>query len=710
MAKDPKKTIKEINEELGYLDDQLISISNTLSNTVKKAMDSLKGETEEVADVFKNKLKKSISDIVKDSDKILDLTVQLTQGAAKLSDIQKTRNNLELKELSVKRNLQILENLNLLTADERVKKESELKDAIEKQTKILAEQEKIALKIQKNMGLTGKIMTGISKIPILGNLINSQKILSKVQKEAAKDESTRTSVFKTGLKAVGSSIKENLADPAVRVGGAFTLLVKIAKFFIDAMFGADKKITDIAKNFSISKEAAAGIYQNLTKSKDSLDTIYKTTGNIVEAFNDLTRLSDFVSFATTKQVESQIVLTKQLGLTNEEALDTQRLFAINNLEADKGVDITYNQIAAFYKQNKLLVDGRKVLTEVGKLSKLIQINFKGNYKELVNTVLEAKKLGFSLDQVSRIGESLLNFEQSISSEIEAELVTGRELNLEEARRYALNNDLLGLTKEIGRQGITYERFTRMNRIQQESIAKSLGLQANELADSLYKTKVIDKVAKGTTDDLRKRADIAEKANNLDEAFRLRRLASSIEQGVVDGKSLEASQKQASIQEQFEISLERVKQLFSDLVTGQTLDKLVNYFERIVVSLEKGKSLASILFFGPASSEELKASKPGESLDETRARLAYNKVNKIKSGAASYGAVKAVPQTELALGGIARKPVRALIGEAGPEAVVPLDKFYAKMDELITEVKKGGNVYLDANKVGTAMTVGTYKIS
>jgi hypothetical protein len=523
MAKDPKKTIKEINEELGYLDDQLISISNTLSNTVKKAMDSLKGETEEVADVFKNKLKKSISDIVKDSDKILDLTVQLTQGAAKLSDIQKTRNNLELKELSVKRNLQILENLNLLTADERVKKESELKDAIEKQTKILAEQEKIALKIQKNMGLTGKIMTGISKIPILGNLINSQKILSKVQKEAAKDESTRTSVFKTGLKAVGSSIKENLADPAVRVGGAFTLLVKIAKFFIDAMFGADKKITDIAKNFSISKEAAAGIYQNLTKSKDSLDTIYKTTGNIVEAFNDLTRLSDFVSFATTKQVESQIVLTKQLGLTNEEALDTQRLFAINNLEADKGVDITYNQIAAFYKQNKLLVDGRKVLTEVGKLSKLIQINFKGNYKELVNTVLEAKKLGFSLDQVSRIGESLLNFEQSISSEIEAELVTGKELNLEEARRYALNNDLLGLTKEIGRQGITYERFTRMNRIQQESIAKSLGLQANELADSLYKTKVIDKVAKGTTDDLRKRADIAEKANNLDEAFRLRRL-------------------------------------------------------------------------------------------------------------------------------------------------------------------------------------------
>ena len=65
---------------------------------------------------------------------------------------------------------------------------------------------------------------------------------------------------------------------------------------------------------------------------------------------------------------------------------------------------------------------------------------------------------------------------------------------------------------------------------------------------------------------------------------------------------------------------------------------------------------------------------------------------------------------MAAGGIVRKPTRALVGEAGPEAVVPLNKFYAKMDELITAVNKGGNVYLDSQKVGTAITVGTYKIS
>ena len=70
---------------------------------------------------------------------------------------------------------------------------------------------------------------------------------------------------------------------------------------------------------------------------------------------------------------------------------------------------------------------------------------------------------------------------------------------------------------------------------------------------------------------------------------------------------------------------------------------------------------------------------------------------------------AVGEKAMAIGGIVNKPTKALVGEAGPEAVIPLDKFYAKLDELIAVVKQGGDVYLDATKVGTAMAVSTYKV-
>ena len=47
---------------------------------------------------------------------------------------------------------------------------------------------------------------------------------------------------------------------------------------------------------------------------------------------------------------------------------------------------------------------------------------------------------------------------------------------------------------------------------------------------------------------------------------------------------------------------------------------------------------------------------------------------------------------------------AIVGEAGPEAVIPLNEFYAKFDELIDAVKQGGDVYLDGNKVGYSLAL------
>jgi hypothetical protein len=72
---------------------------------------------------------------------------------------------------------------------------------------------------------------------------------------------------------------------------------------------------------------------------------------------------------------------------------------------------------------------------------------------------------------------------------------------------------------------------------------------------------------------------------------------------------------------------------------------------------------------------------------------------------------------MAEGGIVTKPTNAIIGEAGPEAVIPLNKnlnvnldpLIQKIDELISAVKQGGNVYLDSNKVGQAHNIGAVKV-
>jgi hypothetical protein len=84
-----------------------------------------------------------------------------------------------------------------------------------------------------------------------------------------------------------------------------------------------------------------------------------------------------------------------------------------------------------------------------------------------------------------------------------------------------------------------------------------------------------------------------------------------------------------------------------------------------------------------------------------------------------------PKVKLAEGGIVDKPTNALIGEAGPEAVIPLNsnkangvlgnndtlvKEFQEMKQILTAIlNKNSVITLDGNKMGTAMAVGSYRI-
>jgi hypothetical protein len=70
-----------------------------------------------------------------------------------------------------------------------------------------------------------------------------------------------------------------------------------------------------------------------------------------------------------------------------------------------------------------------------------------------------------------------------------ELLTGKSINLEQARLYALNNDIAGLTKEIGNNQEIIESFSSGNRIQQDAIAKTLGLSREEMSKMIYNQQI-----------------------------------------------------------------------------------------------------------------------------------------------------------------------------------------------------------------------------
>jgi hypothetical protein len=281
----------------------------------------------------------------------------------------------------------------------------------------------------------------------------------------------------------------------------------------------------------------------------------------------------------------------------------------------------------------------------------------------------------------------------------------------------------------------------MNRIQQEAIAKALGMSASELGDSLYKQELINKVAGDQINKLKEEAKILKASNNARDVAKglaKEQQAIDLQNAIMSGQTLEQAQRSLTAQQKFTASLEQVQEIFSDLVTGGTLDKLADIIKSFADTLSSGGSLYEL--FGESdltknvrkqrTTSSLKTISELESKDKTslsEAEIAklqeaknyikeqnlrtqkiddeYNKLTR-ETAAVDVG-------TKFADGGIVTKPItNATVGEAGPEAIIPLSALMSEFKEmraLLSQlVNKEGVVYLDSNKVGTAMAMGTYK--
>jgi hypothetical protein len=762
-----KDVEKEIKDLASIAEVAFKNVSANIKDIFADALSS----GEKVLSSLSKDMQRNINSLAKESNNLIINQSRINKGLITSKDISKQLlNNEEKLYLLEQQRASTLQAINddiTLSGEEKnqlVKNTNKEYFQAVNYNKILVdklkEQEEQTKLIEKRTGITAKTLMGLKKIPILGDILNIDKGL----------ENMSTKALETGnvFKLLGAGIKG--AFEGIEKASVILALVAAAKKLYDfikgAMFAVDERVTKLAKGLMISKDGASAIYKSFTQSKFSIESIYNTTKDVNEAFTDLTELTDFATTSTKEMVEAQIILTKNIGLSKEQAFGVQEAFANSNIEADKGTDIVYNQIAAFANQNKMVSTGKAIFNDIAKTSKLIQINFKGNLGSLVKTTLEAKKLGLTLDQVSKAGSSLLNFEESISSELEAELLTGKDINLEKARLYALNHDIAGLTQEISNQGITQESFANMNVIQQESIAKAYGMQVDEMGEMLYKANVLKKVGGQDLENKRKIADELERQGNISESINLRNEIAQLEQGILSGKSLKDAEKATSAQENFNQALEQAKEIFSDLVTSGYLDKLSKVIKNFADTFSEGAA-GAITGTGKDQAKEKRGAKSAEKFSselkgDEKTKYEAGLQEKLNSETDLQRLINLIvqPITTLTMSGeerikraqtqliaeyhedftknnpqsstlqptsmnvkdftIRSLPEDTLVGMGGTalgrtdemvKLLIQQNQHLDKQNTLLASINnKEGTIVLEGTKIGTAMNVGGYKVT
>ena len=260
----------------------------------------------------------------------------------------------------------------------------------------------------------------------------------------------------------------------------------ILAFALKSLFTANQQITDIGKSTESSAASAYDFRMQMSLAAASSNDLRVNSETLLKANK---ALNDELGLAIQYDAERLIPLAKIL---DAQVLTTAQAAKYNQLANNTGQTVQEtlkgSEAAVNAVNNELgtRVSLKKVMEATATTSGQVKAQLGGSSEAISRAVVTAKALGFELEQIAGIGKKLLSFEESIGAELKAELLTGKQLNLEKARMAALTGDYETLTKEINANVGSFAEYSNMNVLQQDAIAKAVGMTSDSLSEALLK--------------------------------------------------------------------------------------------------------------------------------------------------------------------------------------------------------------------------------
>lgn len=464
---DPKelqKHLDDLNDELNKVNDKIIDIGENLTKSMRDELITSVQNSRRLA----NNLSQS-KDISKD---LKDIQGQLNKAIEKNEKISISRSIAEKK-------------LNKAIQDGDM--------ALEKRYK--KEFARYTTQLKLNEGIEDQIRK-LSQI-------------AEAEAEATIEKKKQNSL--TGV------LKKNLAE-AFKPFTEMLTLAGVFKVIIDGALRFNKTSVEIGKNIGYSASESNRVATNLKNTAQYSGDINMTLANVAGAMTELNTTTGYVAEYSADTLRTQVMLTKQFGLTGDEAAGIYKFSVLTGQSSSKINDEMVGAFVASRNSLRVGANFKQVMAEAAKVSGQLAANFANNPALITKAIVQAKALGTTLEDTKAQGESLLNFESSIESELKSELLIGQQMNLERARAAALQGDQVTVMKELTNQGMTLEKFQSMNVIAQKSFAEAIGLSSDKLADQLTKQKLAIESGKSLSELTKEEALEAEKRQGIQDRF------------------------------------------------------------------------------------------------------------------------------------------------------------------------------------------------
>ena len=445
-----KKEAQEIRGELTFILDAVSSIGDKLIASFQDAVDevsNLNKGVEIVSKTLKRGFAADLKETVKNTEDLIRSQVKAEKGLLNQSEIQKLSNKLAENRIlfEARKNIAVRNGIELTQEEIKL-----FEVQLELQQESLDATVKLNKESSKNFGLLDLARD------------SAEGFANKL------DKSGKLAKILNG--DLNNTQKLTLASQS-----AFAILAK-------GIFDASDNIAVIAKNTGVSADEAQRLQASFAATALESGKLFINSKDLNKAFGELSSQTGLIADFGGETLVTQATLTKQLGLSAGQAGKLSLLSRIQGKDTESVLSNTVKTVGAISKQNGVALNAKSILEEISNTSAAITVSLGKNPIALAEAASQAKLFGANLSTVDAIASSLLNFEESIANELSAELLIGKDINLEKARLLALNNDLSGLSKELADNEEIITAFATGNRIQQEAAAAAIGLSREQLAE------------------------------------------------------------------------------------------------------------------------------------------------------------------------------------------------------------------------------------
>ena len=694
-----------------------------------------------------------------------------------------------------------------------------------KSIQVELEVEAVRLQVKRETSSEGLLETEEARLKILKDSVESFENFEQIAKEVADrfedidkqakffddiaDATSGIPVLKQITKSLADAKREAAAtgDNTNFLGASLKNLGKalgavISTTLLKGLVEINDRITQISRNLNVSTDAASKFNRELVRSAGAITNV--TGKDLLEANMAIASSLGVQATISGDLVETFSKQVKLLGLSSEQASFLANFTSATGEGSEAFTTSLIGNVAALNEANDASIQYQSVLKEVSDTSAATLLTTGKFSGGIAKAAFQARRFGLSLKQLESISSNILDFETSINNELNAELLTGKELNLDRARLAAITGNQAVLAEEVAEAAGSSVKFGEMNVVAQNALAASFGMSREELAQMLVTQEALQKVSDEYGINLNKNQSIEEQIAKLEEQGLSRQQALR----KLGRQELLRQERNQSLQEAFAETFDTLAEsaiIFGNILNytlvpllkgiNNTIDGtvgafggLLGFLTKISVKLtEVGKYLLKVGRFaeGPVKSFGLMF-KFLNKVSDTVAKLGNKLIpNLFKTGAktGAKSALKKIPvlgllvgaglglarfmkgdvigglmelgsgaaslfpgigtgisfgldglllakdsydsrknreereknrqvvvedsSTEMASGGIVVKRVNnATVGEAGPEAVLPLNQFYSKLEDqnkkLIDAISMNRNIYMDSNKVNNSI--------